>query len=182
MTFIALINRTAAAMAVVGVAFVATAAFRSPQQKDPKEAFEKLRRIGVALQLYRAEYGSKPIGERSCFADAGLPANIVTLTEPGHSWTLPMSDFQLSYSRYGDSSNQPEFVALYWPQEFYSELGDISRYYAQRGDKLPILVDEDFNRKLPEGVFVRKSPALRLDGSVGWIEYDVRDLPTRLEK
>lgn len=172
------------AVASVSVVCLVVSGIHALQQnaKDAAEPLAKLKRIGAALKIYREEFGYKPPAERKDFSDCGLPVDITVLTQPGKRWSVPMSDFQLSYSRHGDLRNEPEFVQLYWHKEVYDDLGDISRYFSERGEELPILIDEDFNKKLPEGTTLRTCPVLRLDGTVGWMTYDVRDWPGRLGK
>lgn len=172
------VNRSVGAFVVATALVLGVSAFQQNKPRDPEEAFDKLRRIGAALQLYRAEYGSKPVAERLTFSDAGLPPRWSVFLLPGRPWTLSEKDFELSYA----PDKGIDFTTLYWRSSLYGELGDISGYYSSRGEDLPVMADEEFNKFLPVGEYVRSSPVLRLCGTVELIRYDSRDWPGRLRK
>lgn len=144
-----------------------------PERLDDREAMEKLQTIGRALQLYREAYPPKPVSERRTFADAGLPRYLTALCEKDRPYTIPTETFFLTQPR--TPSNFISFSLMYWPESSYRKLGDISEFYASRGEKLPVLVDfncmshEDFASHEPGRVIV-----LRLNGEVEWITYDQR--------
>jgi len=153
---------------------------------DYETSIAKLKKIGQALQIYRAEYGFKPVAERKTYSDAGLPYALHVLARPGHPWSLPdgMRTFHLPDARYGRDW-EINFSHLYWRPEDYSALWDISANYSRRGENMPVLAD--FNPgcvtvtlpdEQPEGVAI----VLRLDGSVEVVRYDRRVLHDLYEK
>lgn len=151
------------------------AAWQDRQDRlDDREAMERLRTIGRALQLYREAYPPKPVSERRTFADAGLPRYLTTLCEKDRPYTIPFETFFLTQPR-TSPPKMGSFSLMYWPESSYRKLGDISDFYASRGEKLPVLVDfnrmsaEDFASHEPGRVLV-----LRLNGEVEWITYDQR--------
>jgi len=144
---------------------------------DYDTAAEKLRRIGQALQLYREEYGVKPVVERKTPYDAGLPPNLKVLARvQGKRWSIPegMSVFQ---------SDQPNFLmqqidngylhCVEYPHHPGStHLPD--NYWQIRGDRAPVLADINMNdadafNNNPTSL---RALILRLDGTVELVMYN----------
>ena len=142
---------------------------------DYETSIAKLKKIGQALQIYRAEYGFKPVAERKTYSDAGLPYALDVLAEPGHAWSLPegRSTFTLPGALYGDS--WLNFGHLYWTPAGNSFLFDLAPNLARRGESLPILADFNPGMRLEGRADApRMQPAvvLRLDGSVEVVVWD----------
>lgn len=143
---------------------------------DYDEAIAKLKTIGRALQIYRAEYGYLPPNERKNYSDAGLPPSLHVLLKKGYKWSLSDSNkvFQLTQPalwRVGDDSH---FLDLYWPEWGYKQLGDISFFFKGRGENLPILADDNMNSiedYLTPGNHA-KALILRLNGEVELVTFD----------
>lgn len=112
---------------------------------DASEGQVKLRRIGVALQIYREEYGFKPSGQRKDFVDAGLPRVLTVLAKPGFNWSLSggLDTFRVADPNEVVQGESVSFGHLYCPKDIARALGvsDMSHYFASRGDALPLLVD-----------------------------------------
>ncbi len=151
-------------------------AFRNQNQGyDYESSISKLRRIGQALQLYREEWGVKPVGERENLSDAGLPPyGLYALMQPGKPWSLPKDAFLLDQPHAG-------FELLHLPVHFMvmfpSFNGDAPpSLLRERGEQLPIVADISMNSsedllRQPEDL---EALVLRLDGSVELVRWNKR--------
>jgi hypothetical protein len=129
---------------------------------------QKLETIGRALQLYRQEYGIKPVEDRRDFSDAGLPFYLIQLAHPNRSHPIPKDTFLMPYDvgkNYASS-----FVQLYRvPGQ--PEFDVRSPLFAERGEKLAIFVDLNMNGEAEvTGKAPSKALVLRLDGTVDLVE------------
>jgi hypothetical protein len=160
-----------AALVIAGIT-----AFRNQNQGyDYQASIAKLRRIGQALQLYREEWGVKPVDERETISDTGLPPfGLYALTQPGNPWSLPEEAFLLDQPHVG-------FEMLHLPVHFMvmfpSFNGDAPRsLLRERGEQLPIVADISMNSsqdmlRHPEDL---EALVLRLDGSVELVRWNKR--------
>ena len=166
-----LVLATGGVLAWMNARSAAPAARQDPY--DYETSIAKLKKIGQALQIYRAEYGFKPVAERKTYSDAGLPPSILVLAKAGRIWSLPegIATFTLPDARY-DQGNPISFSSLYWGPEGNSEMFDLSAAYAERGERMPILAD--FHPAMVAGRGAEVVPAilLRLDGTVEITQYN----------
>jgi hypothetical protein len=141
------------------------------QEYDPTESIAKLTEIGRALQIYRQEYGVKPVSVRRSFSDAGLPPNIFVLAHAGHKWSLATGyqSFKLSnavYLRSLDSS----FLLTY--RKYEEPDATLNSFFSSRGERLPILLDMNPTPRVEHAQGRITAYALRLDGTVELIAFD----------
>ncbi|MEW5882710.1 MAG: hypothetical protein AB1725_00610 [Armatimonadota bacterium] len=156
---------------VFAVIVAGITAFRNQNQGyDYEASFAKLRRIGQALQLYRQEWGVKPVEERMHASDAGLPPKLTVLSaDPNAPWYVPRDTFTVESPNEFSARFETHFQQSYWDAEWEKRLGSMAEFLTARGERLPILVDingstaADFVA-MPEGGI--NYVILRLDGSV----------------
>ncbi len=166
MTWRVLLIGCIAALVTAGVT-----AFRNQNQGyDYEASISKLRRIGQALQLYREEWGVKPVAERTHASDAGLPPNIEVLSSnPNAPWYVPRETFRVASPNEFSARSEIHFQQTYWGTELEKQLGPMAEFLTARGERLPILVDIN-SASAAEFVGTRKDGinyvVLRLDGSV----------------
>jgi hypothetical protein len=162
---------------VVALAFFPKAP-SSQQGYDYELSMAKLRRIGQALQIYRAHFGFLPPEQRQDFSDAGLPWLLkAALCEPGKPWTVEgrESAFELPLSRLDPSRGKGQFMQVYKSAGMRGE-AETAYLYRERGERLPVLADIEMN---DTGTWIRaalqdetvEAIVLRLDGSVERIRY-----------
>jgi hypothetical protein len=140
---------------------------------DDAEALARLQRVSRSLQLYRAEYGHKPVEDWRTPWDAGLPPSPVTLVTPGHAWTLPNGWRDLQPRDMG-MEHFCNMIGL-WPDpedlakmKRHANWQDWETQLARFGTRLPIVADEQFgtqpNRSQPP---MRDIRFVRWDGTIG---------------
>jgi len=169
-----LVLATGGVLAWMNARSAAPAAGQDPY--DYETSIAKLKKVGQALQIYRAEYGFKPVAERKTYSDAGLPPSMSVLAWAGHSWSLPGGLDEFRVPNPSDAMPGPgsHFTEMYWkPSE---SLGDMTPYFASRGEDLPIMMDVNMNRARDLMDRSRQLPAviLRLSGKVDRITFDNR--------
>lgn len=173
--------RLAITISCLFLAYAAVAGGAMLLPKEPyraEDSISKLKKIGVALQLYRAEYGFLPVAQRKTYSDAGLPPSIATLTlVQGKPWSLPLSTFQIGNPITPDIS--VHFRELYYAEEIAAKhkFPDIGYYLSHRGEELPVLQDMNYpDHELwsTNGVDF-KTPVLRLDGTVELITVNAQN-------
>jgi len=142
---------------------------------DYETSIAKLKKIGQALQIYRAEYGFKPVAERKTYSDAGLPPSFDALAEPGHAWSLPegMEDLRLPGQRL-PAEFAISFWSLYWQYETDYPGPSQNDLYRSRGEQLIVLGDCNPVVGTPRGSR-SEIVVLRLDGTVDVLTYDKSD-------
>ncbi|HWP31841.1 MAG TPA: hypothetical protein VNK96_09010 [Fimbriimonadales bacterium] len=152
---------------------------------DINESIAKLKAIGKALQIYRAEYGYLPVEQRKNYSDAGLPPFLSdALMDSGFAWSVPKDTFYLSHPNDMHQGKCLSFTQLYvdsmedYESSYeYKKYGDLRELYAKRGEALPILMDFNMlsGKEMAE---MTKFPVLilRLNGEVEQVEY-LRDKP-----
>ena len=137
---------------------------RSQPEYDYALSRHKLETIGRALQLYRQEYGIKPISERRDYSDAGLPFHLRQLAHPNRTHPIPVDSFFLPWDQAEGMASS--FIQLYRPT---GEPGaqQYAHLFASRGEKLPIFADLHMNGEAElTGKVPSKALILRLDGTV----------------
>jgi hypothetical protein len=138
---------------------------------DIELAASKLGQIGRALQIYRQEFGYKPVEERRRYWDAGLPPSLTVLAEPGHAWSLKdgIATFKMPRIRYGN----PAFITFAFTyNQDHADMPELDPFLVSRGEALPILIDENVTPRAD--FFDRESSvalALRLNGQVDLITF-----------
>ncbi len=173
MTWRVLLIGCIAALVTAGVT-----AFRNQNQGyDYEASISKLRRIGQALQLYREEWGVKPVAERRTYSDAGLPPTIaLPAVLEGYAWSYPGGSELLRVAQPNGvfANMNVHFMQLYGPAD--REEAEKAAYYRLRGERLPIVADLNMNRgsDLAKNRASRdlKAIVLRLDGSVDVVTFD----------
>ncbi len=177
MTWRVLLIGCVAALVTAGVT-----AFRNQSQGyDYEASISKLRRIGQALQLYREEWGVKPVAERRTYSDAGLPPSFTVLSSSAYSdkpWHLDKSVFRVASPQKPWDKSAMHFSPLYLP-EMAQRVGYADRYaqaLQSRGEMLPVLADLNGN-SVAEYAANRdlRAVVLRLNGSVEVVEYSSTD-------
>lgn len=161
---------------IMGVA-LATHQTRPPY--DMKESIAKLTQIGKSLQVYRKYHPAKPVAERKTYEDAGLPNRLTALAEPGHPWSLPdgLATFHVSNPNEINVKNYVSFSHMYWTPTASLHLPDMSAYYVSRGEKMPVLADDNPNSLVDMGPGrVQTALVLRLNGDVEVIHYSLSDM------
>lgn len=143
------------------------------------ESRQKLEAIGRALQIYRQDYGLKPVAERKTLADAGLPPYLTVLAQPGHSWSLPdgMETFSISHPRYSCDLDRhcPHFIVTAWGF-------DVSKLLPVRGEDLVIGGDANFLDPANYYQPTWQHMALRLNGTVDIVTFKFADYLDFLSK
>jgi hypothetical protein len=143
---------------------------------DPVESRAKLEAIGRALQIYRQEYGVKPVGERRTMADAGMPRDVFVLAQPGHAWSLPDGEatFKLSGVRIPHLGRSDYFMP-YLSGWMRGERGDGYRaLLSGRGESLIVMYDSHISVDSGLTPPARRVLVLRLGGTVEEIVYTDR--------
>lgn len=159
------------------VIFAGAMAFKGKKAVyDPAESEAKLRKIGAALQLYRAEFGYKPVAERNNYSDAGLPPSLPWLIQSGHPWSLEWSDFQISDPRNVGFLPKSHFSSQYWDEGRYVRYGDLSPWFKSRGEQLIVLTDANYAPRDTSQQF-KQLLVLRLNGTVEVVSYDKKGGP-----
>lgn len=159
-----------------GISLYLWANAQGARNYDLRETQMKMAKIGQSLALYREEYKPLPVDRRKTYSDAGLPPTLlVFIQEKGRKWSLPdgMETFRISapFGLYDikDNPNATHFSRLYWTPEHYKRLGDISSFFASRGDELPILADFSINTDAEfadRSAKTLRAVVLRLNGKV----------------
>lgn len=173
-----LVAQASLVASLVGIGWSLTKVIPTPQDSDTYDielASSKLRQIGQALQVYRQEYGVKPVDERRRYWDAGLPPSMLVLAEPGHAWSLPdgISTFRMPKIRYGN----PAFMTFAFTYNMqHANIPEVDSFLASRGEAVPILIDENVT---PRAQFFAGETsialALRLNGQVDIISFKSGD-------
>jgi hypothetical protein len=166
-----------AALVIAGIT-----AFRNQKQGyDYEASIAKLRRIGQALQLYREEWGVKPVAERRTYSDAGLPPSLAVLYSPAYSskpWHIEKDYFKVAAPQKPFDKSAMHFVPLYLTEEFQRR-GYSERYVEAlrgRGEMLPVFADLNANSVAEyAGDRNLRAVVLRLNGAVEVVGYSSTD-------
>lgn len=147
------------------------------QKNQESDSLQRLQRIGNALQIYRTEYGFKPVGERESYVDAGLPPSYSVLGFSGHAWSLEdgMEAFKVAQPNWlHQGQGWLHFSQMYWGPEEYSVGGNLAPIFKGRGEKMPILADFNVESRseMRDPKLLHKAAVLRLDGTVDVILYE----------
>lgn len=106
---------------------------------DWKEAEAKLKRIGQAIQLYRAQHKPKPVRDRKSYADTGLPSRAEgwgSLGVAKEDWFVKTRMSAAPVKRFSDFTFVCEAVNRFF--------GDAqSDVWSKRGEDVPIIVDKN---------------------------------------
>ncbi len=149
---------------------------------DYDASIAKLKEIGRRLQVYRGEAGYLSPSQRTSSTQAGLPNSMSILgIRRGKAWSTPngIQDFKVQTPRRGvdPGPNTSHFMQLYWEPKLYPPMGDISAFFAERGESLPVLADTNMNSV--EDIVNNGSDlvaiVLRLDGTVSIVHWNVRE-------
>ncbi|MEW5882713.1 MAG: hypothetical protein AB1725_00625 [Armatimonadota bacterium] len=167
---------------VVAVAAAGITAFRNQNQGyDYEASIAKLRRIGQALQLYRQEWGVKPMEERRTYSDAGLPPSLAVLYSPAYGskpWHIEKGYFKVAAPQKPFDKAAMHFVPLFLTEEFQRR-GYPERYVEAlrgRGEMLPVFADLNANSVAEyAGNRNLRAVVLRLNGAVEVVEYSSTD-------
>jgi hypothetical protein len=142
-----------------------------------ERAVERAQKIGLALKTYRSFHPSKPVKQRKCPADAGLPMGPSILAEPGKPWSLPngMKDLQVDVPNAYTRGMEVQYQLLYYEHEFAvaAKLPCMCDWFAKRGEDLPVYADrnaptdDDIFKDIPYKIII-----VRLSGAVDIVDYD----------
>lgn len=114
-------------------------------------ARQRLKKISIALQMYRQECGFKPIGLRTNAADAGLPQGLELIDSElkNKPWHLKESDFQVA-NPVSVFKNAACHYLFLWPMPEHM-INGLDKYYASKGEELPVIADINMNSDVQIG-------------------------------
>jgi hypothetical protein len=145
-------------------------AFRNQKQGyDYEASIAKLRRIGQALQLYREEWGVKPVAERRTYSDAGLPPFMLNLLTSPYRPEEGFEIFRVAQPNSFSRSVGTHLYQVYIPPQMPDTAPTPADVFVRRGESLPVLVDLNMNAKQEPGRL--KAIVLRLDGTVEVVSF-----------
>ncbi|MEW5882712.1 MAG: hypothetical protein AB1725_00620 [Armatimonadota bacterium] len=159
---------------VFAVIVAGITAFRNQNQGyDYEASIAKLRRIGQALQLYRQEWGVKPVEERRTYSDAGLPPFMLNLLTSPYRPDEGFEIFRVAQPNGFSRSVGTHLYQVYVPPQIPGTVHIPADVFARRGESLPVLVDLNMNPKQDPGRL--EAIVLRLDGTVEVISFGWTD-------
>lgn len=144
-------------------------------QYDMQAAKNRLKVISNAIQLYRQEYGYKPVEVRKCAADAGLPPSGLEIMDPNNNvdkpWHLALSQMQVPHPvKLFD--NAVNHYLLVWPVPDHAIEG-LDAMYRVRGEEMPIVADVNMNTSESISANGRiRALVLRLNGQIDEVTLD----------